>query len=433
MKKRRLLPAASLLAIGLFSMACSDPGAPAVAPERAATSASAAATATGSAALSAAPSASGSAEATPSALASAEAAPSANASAAPSAAPSASPSASPVVKGFSFPSPKSGILTPAEADKLLANGARARVRLLDPGKEPLAKVAYAPTKGDSSPLRLDFTMKIAITAAGQATPGIIVPPQAVDVDMTTEDVDDSSGALVAMLLRKITIAPKDGIDQETADTLTKQLEGVRGYALRERVSAHGAASDFKVEVPESGPKGAEQLLATLNTTFRGMIPPLPEEPIGTGAKWQVLSRDDSSGTSLVELDDYTLKDRSGSRLTLDLQGRQLAASDKIKLPTGVPEGVSTTLAKFSTTLSGSLVIDTKQMGPVKGRSTHDSKLTIDVAAPGQSKVKADVTLKTNVVIGKRAGGSSAPSASGSASASATAAPTTAPAPQETKP
>jgi hypothetical protein len=328
-----------------------------------------------------------------------------------------------VVKGFSFPSPKSGILSAGEADKILAAGAPARIRVLDPGSDPAEKAAYAPKAGESQALRFDFGMKLGISTAGQKAPAVLVPPQVVDLDVKTESADDG-GAAVAMILRGITMQAQEGVDQDTADQLTKQLTGLRGYTVRERVSSHGAASSFKTEVPDAFPKGAEQLLSNMNGAFRAMIPRLPEEAIGTGAKWQVLSREDDSGTSLVQLADWTLKERSGDKLTLEFKAKQLAASDVVKLPTGMPEGVSTKLSKFTTTVTGSIVIDTKQMAPIKGRSSQDSKLGIDVSAPAQAggnTIKADVDMKMTVAIARRAG-SAAPVATSAPQGAPTATP-----------
>lgn len=429
--RRSILGLGPLVAVAFALAGCGDQGAPAKpaasatpAVTAAAMSASATATAAPTAMVSAEPSAEAAPSASPSASASAE--PVASASAAPSGSASASASAA---KGFAFPSPKSGILTPADADKIVASGARARVRLLDAGKEPLEKVAYAPAKGDAVAIHLDLGSKIDLSAQGQPTPAILVPPQVLDVDVQTEEADEATGALVAMLLRKVTVRPEGQIDQASADQLSKQLENLKGYALRERVSSHGVGSELKVEVPASAPEGAEQLLTSLNAAFRAMIVALPEEPIGTGARWQVLSRDDSSTiTSVVELDEYTLKDRSGTKLTVDVVARQLAASDKIKLPMGMPASVSTKLVKLSASSTGSLVIDTKQMGPVKGRSTYTMKVTMDASAPGRDKMTLDLNAKQTVVIGRRSGGAAASSAAVSAapSASATATATAAP-------
>lgn len=417
--KRSLILASMTLAA--LVAACDDPGPPPPTPDRyfPATTASAASSSSAAPATSETGSTT---DAAPVTSATAEPAPSTSAVEVASAAPSGSASAAPTVKGFSFPSPKSGIVTAAEADKILPAGS-AKVRVLDPGTGTLEKAFYAASKGDSQGLRFEFGMKLGITTPGQPAPTVLVPPQAVDLDVTTDSFDESSGAALTMVLRSITMLAKDGVDQDTADTLTKQLTGLRGYTVREKVSTHGASSELKTELPAAFPKGAEQLLSNMNAAFRAMIPRLPEEAIGTGAKWQVLSRDEDSGTSLLQLHEYTLKERSGSKLTISYSGRQLAASDVVKLPTGMPEGMTTRLVKFSTSVSGSMVVDTKQMAPIKGRSAQDSKLSIDVSAPGQlSGVKADVDMKMSVSIARRAGGAASPASAPSGSASVAPAP-----------
>ncbi len=345
-----------------------------------------------------------------------------------SAAPSGSASAAPAVKGFGFPSPKTGILTAAEADKLAPAGGKTKVRLLDAGKEPLAEIAYKPSKGDVVPMLVDLTQKVNVVAEGQQG-AVLSPPQVLDIEVQTGDVDDS-GAAVAMLLKGITLKPVDGLDPETLSQISKLLQGLKGYTVRQRIGPRGETTDTKVEAPASAPQGAENLVTSMSTVLRMMVPRFADDPVGTGAKWQALSRVDQSGTSVVQLTEYTLKERSGSSVTLDFKTRQLAASDNIKLPTGAPPGVTTKLAKFATTASGSIVVDTTQMAPTKGKATMDQKIVVDVTAPGQGKpgekVKTDAEMKMTVTFSRRSGGAptttTAPATTAAPAATATAKP-----------
>lgn len=419
---RALLSA--ICALTVFLPACGD-SSPPPSPDKPVTTATSAVTATATATATAsasaqAPSPSGSADAkepAPSASASAE--PSPTATAVVSATPSGSASAAPAAKGFAFPSPKTGILTVAEADKLAPAGGKVKVRVLDAGQEPHAEIAYKPTKGETTPLSVDLVQNVNVVAAGQQG-AVVSPPQVLDVEMATTDADDS-GASIATVLKGITLKPVDGIDADTLGQISKLLQGLKGFTVRQRISPHGEPSDTKIEAPASAPQGAENLITSLTTVLRMMSPRLPDEPVGKGAKWQALSRVDQSGTSVVQLTEYTLKDRSGSTVTLDFKTKQLAAGDNIKLPTGAPAGVKTSLAKFSTTGAGSLVVDTTQSAPMKGKATMDQKLVVNVSAPGAAdKMKTDAEMKMTVTFARRGG--AAPAATSAPAASTTAKP-----------
>lgn len=414
--------AAATLAV--LAAACGDPQPSPPSPDRAAATASASASASASATAPAsaeAPPASAAAP-EPSPPATASAAPSATASAVTSAAPSGSASAAPVAKGFAFPSPKSGILKPAEADKLAPAGGKAKVRLLDAGKEPLAEVSYQLTKGETTPMLVDLVQKVKMVAAGQEQ-AMVSPPQTLDIDVQTGEVEES-GAQVAMLLQGITLKPVDGIDKDSLGQISKLLQGLKGYTLRQRVGPHGEVSDGKIEAPPSAPQGAENLLTSMGTVLRMMVVRFPGEAIGTGAKWQSLSRVDQGGTNVVQLTEYTLKERSGSQATVDFKIKQLAADENVKLPAGAPAGVKTKLAKYATTGSGTIVVDAKQMAPVKGKASLDQKFTVDLSAPGPGigteKMKMDADMKMNVTFSRRSGGAAAPAGTGSPAATATA-------------
>ena len=91
------------------------------------------------------------------------------------------------------------------------------------------------------------------------------------------DVDATTGALVTVTLRKMSLKPLDGIDAATLEELQKQLSGLNGYALRERVSPFGDTSEAKIQLPPTAPKGSEMFVTTMNDVFRAMLPNLPEE------------------------------------------------------------------------------------------------------------------------------------------------------------
>lgn len=303
------------------------------------------------------------------------------------------------------------------------------MRVLDPGKEPLAEIAYKPTKGEVVPMAIDLTQKVNVVAEGQQG-AVLSPPQVLAIDVQTGEVDET-GALVAMLLQGIALKPVDGIDAGTLDQISKALQGLKGYTLRQRISPHGDASDVKIEPPPSAPQGAENILASMSAVLRMIVPRLPDEPVGTGAKWQALSRMDQSGTSVVQLTEYTLKDRSGSKVTLDFRTRQLAAGENVKLPTGVPPGVTTKLTKFATSATGSMVVDTTQMAPLRGKATMDQKFTVDVTAPGQNKqgpqkVQTEADMKMTVSFSRKSAsapaGTAAPATTAAPAATATAKP-----------
>ncbi len=426
-------------AAAFLAAACGDGAAPT--PDRSA-STSLATTASPSASASTSTSVSGSASDSTSATSSASDAATATSSASAdpsatavsSAAPSGSASVAPAAKGFAFPAPKNGVLSVADADKLVKVGAPSRLRLLEAGAEPLSKAVYSTTKGDVQKLRIELSQNMSMTAQGQPGPKIISPPQALDFDVTVDDVDASSSALVSMTLRGIKLTPVTGIDQATADELTKQLTGLTGYSLKQRIDSHGAAAETEAKLPTSAPKGAEVLVASMATVLRTLIPRLPDEPIGIGAKWQVISREDQGGASVVQLTEYVLKERSGNDLGLTFQTRQLAAGDTMKMPVGIPEGVGTKVTKFSTSLSGSLNVALKQMGPTKGRATQQTKLSLDVSAKGQTpdNIKTETDMKMTVTIsrlkGTAASSAPAPAPSGAASSAPSAMPTMAPKP-----
>ena len=79
----------------------------------------------------------------------------------------------------------------------------------------------------------------------------------------------------------------------------------------------------------------------MSQSFESMTAPLPDEPIGLGARWEVITRVANGGADLVQDATYTLKARDGDKASLGVVVVQLAARDTVQAP-GLPPGVTAT-------------------------------------------------------------------------------------------
>jgi hypothetical protein len=299
---------------------------------------------------------------------------------------------------IALPKSASGVLAAGVADKLLASGAPAIVRLLDAGAEPRADLSYAIAKGPAPKLGMAMDMAVSVKSGGHSNDAAL-PRMGMTLDGSAGETNAAGEWKILASLVGITIDGKGPQAEQMAAAMRPQVESMKGLGINYWLSPKGRVRDVKVELPKGFPKAAEALVAGLNQSFESMVAPLPVEPVGLGAKWQVVSRMAASGADLLQSATYTLKARDGAHATLDVTTSQLSASDTISA-LGSPGGAVTRVKAFSSGGSGTTKIDTTSVVPESGTTTMKTGMTVLVtqgAAPGE---ESTVETRTSVTLSR---------------------------------
>jgi hypothetical protein len=313
----------SVLLLGL--VACDEPTRASIDPAASATT-----TATGSSSATPAPS-----TAVVVSVPLPSSAPSAPASAAPTAdaAPVVVPTA-PLDQSF-LGKAKAGVLPVELADALISRGASSRVLLVSSGSDPKA------------PLRYDFALKtkqttVMKTSTRMGSGGRTVELPVVEMTLALESAGekDASGRVrITGTLTDVTVKAGEGPEQkQLADAMGPGLKPVKGLQVGYSVDALGKAHDVMLEAPGAKDGPAAKLVAEMRRSFEALVPPVPEEPIGEGAEWQVIQRIDA-GVDVLQWTTYSLKKKKGDKVKIVALVQQLATSGKLTLP-GATRGVS---------------------------------------------------------------------------------------------
>jgi hypothetical protein len=350
-------------------------------------------------------------KATPSATATAEivasAAPTPSATAAPTATSAASAASAAVDRSatksgvnapIALPKSPNGVLAAGAADKILASGAPALVRLLDPGAEPRADLSYAIAKGPAPKLGMDMDMAVSVKAGGHVNEAKL-PKMGMTLDGSTNETNAAGEWKILASLVGITIDGKGAQAEQMAAAMRPQIESMKGLGINYWLNPKGRVRDVKIELPKGFPPAAEALVQGLNQSFESMVAPLPIEAVGLGAKWQVVSRMAASGADLLQSATYTLKARDGARATLDVVTTQVSASDTIKA-LGAPGGALTRVKSYSSGGTGTTKIDTTSVVPEGGTTTMKTGMTVVVSQGGEPGEESAIETRTSVTLSR---------------------------------
>lgn len=295
----------------------------------------------------------------------------------------------------SAPNPKNGILGAAAADKIIKVGSKPIVKLMGTGAEPRAKLSYALDKGSKALLQMSMDMTMSMKMAGQSIPPTAVPTMVMGMDMSVADKAASGDAKIDALLSSVGLSPQGKTQEVMAEQIRPQIEGMKGLTMGYWVSPSGFVRDVKVNVPPGFPPQAQQMLSGMNQSFESMVAPLPEGDVGVGASWEVITRIVSSGADLVQFAVYTLKERKGTKASLEIAVKQLAAQETINAP-GMPAGATAKLSAFRSQGVGSNRIDLTMVAPDTGKMDVDSAMDLNVTVGAAPAQQTSVNTKLSV-------------------------------------
>lgn len=323
---------------------------------------------------------------------------------------------------------RTGILKPDEAEKLLPKGSPTRVTLLDAGAEPRSPTRYALTTGASTGIEMGLSMTLEVAQGERTAPPQTIPRIATLLDLVTASAAKDGALGVDATVKKVSIAEDAGVPAQIAERLLPHLKAIEGLALHYDVTPEGRVKQAGAKMPASK-KGAglDGTLSQMTQSLESMIAPFPDEAIGIGARWQVLSRFDSSGTELVQWSTFELKERDDKGVKLALEVVQAAAKPEVT-PPNLPPGVSAKLVDFASTGKGESTVDFTFPAPRAATMAVDSKMTLSVQQANAPAASTSMKSKMVVDMTRGKGGKGA-AKSGSKVPAAPAAPTpAAPAP-----
>jgi hypothetical protein len=175
-------------------------------------------------------------------------------------------------------------------------GQTGTVRLVDPGTEPRTTLRYAFDESRREELSMTLVVDVAATAEGAATT-IQSPPIVFDVFVGPATAEPSGGFRYAVVIDSTDLVLPDGTPSELRRALDDEVAPLGDIEGWVEIDTRGLTRRAAFDVPEAVPLRTETLLGSVRATL--LTIPLPEEPVGVGASWE-MTREVNNGTFVSE-------------------------------------------------------------------------------------------------------------------------------------
>ncbi|WP_437518080.1 hypothetical protein [Sorangium sp. So ce1099] len=298
-----------------------------------------------------------------------------------------------------LPSEEDGVLNASEANKILPASGKVVVKLLDAGAPPRSDLRYAPTKGQRQKLQVALDLARSMKKAGRSLPDARFPTLIAQIELEPTEQDQEGDWTVNSRLLKLTVESKNGHEQIAAQ-VAPSMEALAGQTLVYRVSSKGFVRDVKLSALEGAEPQQRKVLEDMSELLTSMIIRLPDEGVGVGAIWRVLSRTASSGADLLQSATYTLKSRDGDTLAVEVAIEELFASEVIHTP-AMPQDYSVLVKRYESTAKGASELDLETLAPRSGSMVHKTSHTLNEQGEGaEPGDELSVETETDVRVSK---------------------------------
>jgi hypothetical protein len=278
---------------------------------------------------------------------------------------------------------------PGCGDEAPAPPAAVTLTLLEAGREPRRALRYPaePPAAHKFSLTLRLAMKMEV-------PGSPVPPVTMPGLRLLFDIKSARAG--GRVKHDFTVSDADltSTDNAHPSLLAEMRKGVgglvgaRGHMV---VDARGSRTELSLALPAGIGQELSQFMNSARLAIYQMVVPLPNEPVGPGAKWESVETITQDGVSVREKTYYEVVALDGPRALIRTQTVQSASKQRAALP-GLPDGVSAEVVSLRGSGSGELEVDLRRLVPGAAREEVETDVSFVVR---QGKTERAMSLTAN--------------------------------------
>ncbi len=238
------------------------------------------------------------------------------------------------------------------------------VRLLDAGAEPRELLRYdIPADSEAS---LDMIMAMRMKHPQEMEiPAITIKMHLTDVKV------DPEGFQYRFSFDEPTVA-KDAPDvpADRREELRRDLAPMGELGGHASLDRRGMIRDVSISELTGHPE-LNQFINELEQSIRTMTMPLPEEPVGVGASWEMIETQHLNELTFQQHTKMTLRERDGGRLVIESDVSQSADTQEIPNPQ-LPPDAKMIVREMTGSASGVSYVDLGSLLPYRPTTSKSS-------------------------------------------------------------
>ncbi|RME26811.1 MAG: hypothetical protein D6798_05905 [Deltaproteobacteria bacterium] len=252
--------------------------------------------------------------------------------------------------------------------------------LVDPGAEPRRPLRFHPAPGTTEQVRMTMEMASQMAMGGTTMPAMKIPPMILDLDLEVLEIEADGDIRYRFTIADTGVGAGDDVGTDVVTAMSAAMQPLEGTSGEVTVSPTGVSRDATL-TPSAG--ADPQMVADMRKSMANASAPLPEEPVGVGARWTLTSDMNEGGLQFQQVASYELVELTDTTITLRVDVQQ-SAEPQAFAPDGLPPGATAVLSHMGSKGSGSTVLRFDRVMPTRSDMQMHTDMTVNLQAQGQS-------------------------------------------------
>ncbi len=192
--------------------------------------------------------------------------------------------------------------------------------LLEPGEPPHELLRY--DLEAFAPVSAVIDVDTTVERRGEFIPGgsftRVMPRMRLLMDYEVAEPAGDGTVRIAANVREMQALDREGVEEAVLKEVTQRFAPVRGIREESVADARGRYVDRLPDPSELDPVRRARVEAQMNNVNETLLP-LPAEPVGVGARWEVVEQVSVRGLVIKDRTVYTLVEWSGNTAVIDFE------------------------------------------------------------------------------------------------------------------
>lgn len=247
--------------------------------------------------------------------------------------------------------------------------------LLEDGREPRRPLRYPAEPPDAQRMSLTLKVGMKMEVPGSPIPPVTLPGLRLIIDLEGKRASDT--ARYDFTVADADLVAADAAPPGIVAEMRKGLPSLVGASGTIVIDDRGTKRELELALPPGVGQELGQFMNAARLAIGQMAVPLPEQPIGVGAKWEVQDVVQQDGIRVRQKTYYELLALDGTRAQVRTQTVQSADRQRAPLP-GLPDGVTAEVLSLHGSGAGEIEIDLRRLVPGSAREEVETDVSFSV-------------------------------------------------------
>jgi hypothetical protein len=207
------------------------------------------------------------------------------------------------------------------------------VELLDAGKAPRKALRTTFEAGAKQLLRVETDSKLSTLYGPMISTKAVMPSLVYELETEAKKASDE-GAQFDFRVTKVTAKSRKGVKPAQVEAAKKVAASLKGVTGSFSINARGMVEELAIDAPSDASLLASDMIDQIKQAIRLSSLPLPEEPVGKGAKWTATQVIEQRTARIRHTSTFELTGVKGERVRATSTHTAETPKQKLKLPGG---------------------------------------------------------------------------------------------------